>query len=112
MTDAPIACTLSAGDFKDRQSAIAKLNREALRKHRQRDQSLELVYDPAAAARVREFVRAEQACCAFLSFEIEEQADAVRVRITAPKPARVAAAMLFAQFRAKKALVSAGCGCS
>jgi hypothetical protein len=87
-TSLPIACTLDAGDFSERVRWIAALNRDVLRAHARHDLVLELRYDPAAADRVRELVRREQRCCAFLAFAVEETTDAVVLRITAPPEAR------------------------
>jgi hypothetical protein len=110
MSDAPIACTLSAGDFKQRLAAIAELNREALRGHQRGDLTLDLFYAPDAATRVRDMVRREEECCAFLQFDVAAGAEAVRVRITAPEEARVAAETLFEQFIVGSA-DAPRCGC-
>jgi hypothetical protein len=99
----PIACTLGAGDFKSRLAWIAKLNHASLRDHRQRDLRLELVYVPEARELVHEMVRREQACCAFLSFEVVEEQDTVRVVVSAPEAAREAADALFEPFGSKTA---------
>lgn len=104
----PIACTLGAGDFKARLGWIAELNDASLRDHRQGDLRLELVYAPEARELVHEMVRREQACCAFLSFEVVEEQGAVRVVISAPEAAREAATTLFELFRSKTA-DQAGC---
>lgn len=110
MTDRPIACTLSGSDAAARFAAIAALNLDALRTTRQSGLTLELDYDASAHDRVREFVRLEQACCAFLDFEISEIPNHVRVRITAPKEAGVGAEALFQQFAAG-AMAASPCGC-
>ena len=68
----PIACTLALGAFKSRTAQIAALNQDALRKHARRDLVLELSYAPDARERVRELVRNERRCCAFLGFELHE----------------------------------------
>ena len=94
----PIACTLTPGDFNSRLAWIAELTRDALREHRRDDLVLQLTYAPEAAHRVREMVRREQACCAFLTFDLREEPDAVRLIITAPEDARAAADTLFEQF--------------
>jgi hypothetical protein len=94
----PIACTLAPGAFLDRLAWVAELQRDALRHLERYDLALVLTYDPAAADRVRELVRREQACCSFLTFDLREAADAVRLTITAPERARLAADLLFAQF--------------
>src|SRR3977135_3405078 len=84
----PIACTLTAGDFKDRMAWIGELTRDALRSHERQDLVLDLRYAPEAADRVREMVRKEQECCSFLTFAIREGLDEIRVTITAPETDR------------------------
>jgi hypothetical protein len=73
----PIACTLIEGDFRDRLAWIAELTRDALRSYERADLTLELRYDPESVQRVQEMIRKERACCAFLMFEIREEADEV-----------------------------------
>jgi hypothetical protein len=94
----PIACTLTAGNFKDRMAWIGELTRDALRSHERQDLVLDLRYAPEAADRVREMVRKEQECCSFLTFAIREGLDEIRVTITAPEAARKAADELFERF--------------
>jgi hypothetical protein len=94
----PIACTLSPGAHKVRLASIADLNRDALRHHARRDLELRLAYAASAAARVHEMVRAEQACCAFLTFDLDKDTDEVRLTITAPERAREVADELLGQF--------------
>jgi hypothetical protein len=107
---APIACALTPGDYKARLAWIAELARDALRSHERRDLELELVYAADAAQRVREMVRKEQDCCAFLSFDLDERSDEIRLTIKAPERAREAADMLLGQFL-PSAEARAGCGC-
>jgi hypothetical protein len=52
---------------------------------------------------VRDFVRREEECCAFLVFQIDEEGEAVRVTVRAPEDARIAAESLFEQFSAAAA---------
>jgi hypothetical protein len=108
----PIACTLTPGAFKDRTAWIAALNKEALRKYQRRDLILELSYAPEARERVREMVRNEQACCAFLGFELHEAGNEIRLIVTAPEAAREAADALFEQFVANAPAPSCGCSTS
>jgi hypothetical protein len=99
MTDtAPIACTLTAGEFKDRLAWIGILTKDSLCSHERRDLVLDLRYAPEARDRVREMVRNEQTCCSFLTFDLSEQPDEIRLVITAPEAAREAADVLFEQF--------------
>lgn len=107
----PIACTLASGAFKDRLAWIAALNKDALRKYQRRDLVLKLTYAPEARERVREMVRNEQACCAFLAFELHEAGNEIRLTVTAPETAREAADALFEQFVANASAPSS-CACA
>jgi len=107
----PIACTLAGGDYRERLAWIAELNRDALRAQRWDDLRLDLTYTPEAAPRVRDMVRREQACCAFLTFTLREDADATRLTIVAPEAAREGADVLFAPFQSTLVPRSA-CACA
>lgn len=108
----PIACTLGAGDFKTRLAWIADLNRRALRGARRDDLRLELTYAPKARDDVALMVRQEEACCAFLAFDLSEGGGAVQVMITAPEEVRAAADAVFAPFEAPRtALAASSCEC-
>ena len=96
--DVPIACTLTAGSYQQRSEWIAALMRDGLRSHSRTDLRLDLRFAPSVADRVREMVRNEQECCAFLSFEVSEEPEDVWLTITAPERARDAADSLFDQF--------------
>jgi hypothetical protein len=107
----PIACTLAPATYKDRLAWIGDLNKDALRKYERRDLELELSYALEARERVHEMVRNEQTCCAFLGFELREEANEIHVTITAPERAREAADVLFQQFVAIVPAPSS-CACS
>jgi hypothetical protein len=125
-SEAPIACTLSVGDYEERLAQIAELARNALRSYekddlvlhlRKDDLVLHLRYDAAAADRVEQMIRRERECCAFLTFVLQEEGDAIVVTISAPEQARVAAETLFEQFVApakigKPARVALVCACA
>jgi hypothetical protein len=107
---APIACTLNAAEFRSRRAKLADLNCTALKSYRHDDLRLELLYAIEARPRVLDMVRAEQTCCAFLTFEVHEEHGALRVVVEAPERARDVAESLF------EALYSATpsqepCGC-
>ncbi len=95
----PIACTLEAQDYKQRLALIADLNRDALLAHRRDGLRLQLTYASHAEGRVRDIVRRERNCCAFLSFEVRVDGDAVQVVIEVPESARIAAESVFEPFR-------------
>lgn len=94
----PVACTLQGGSYRQRLAWIGDLAREGLRSHRRQDLVLDLKYAPEMAGRVRDMVRKEQDCCAFLNFDLTETADEVRLTITAPERARAVASTLFDEF--------------
>jgi len=93
-----IACTLGSGDFKERVADIRDLASRALRSSRSSDLRLELIYDASVIAEVEDLVSKESECCAFLTFDLRWDADAVRLTVSAPETARAAAAELFAHF--------------
>jgi hypothetical protein len=92
---APIACTLNAAELKSCGSKLAELNCTALQSYRRSGLRLELLYAIAARPQVLEMVRAQQTCCAFLTFEVREEHGAVRVIVEAPERARDVAEALF-----------------
>lgn len=94
----PIVCTLTPGELRDRVAWITSLNRRALLSHRVRGRTLELTYARDAADDVRELVRREEKCCAFLRFAVREEADAVRLKIEVPRRARDGVDALVAPF--------------
>lgn len=93
----PIACTLQPSDYRARLAEIAALSRDALRSVERRGQTLDLRYAPEAAQRVRRLVEQERACCAFLEFELHEDAEEVRLLVTAPPAAAEAVPELLAE---------------
>jgi len=96
--EAPIACTLQPGNYRERLAWIAELARDGLLGAAREDLRVELRYAPSVADRVREMVGKEQECCAFLTFELTETDENVRLTITAPEGARDVADALFEQF--------------
>lgn len=107
-TTLPIACTLTPGEFDDRLAWIARLTRGALLSHERRDLALDLIFAPEAKDRVREFVAREQRCCGFLTFDLREAPREIRLTISAPEDARLAADALFEQFVPRIAPRAAG----
>lgn len=109
--DAPaIACTLGAGDFKARLAWIAALNETALRAARQEGLRLDLTYAPQAREQILEMIRREQACCAFLTFTLNQEPAALRLVIQAPDAVKDGVDAVFAPFLSKGRPAS-GCGC-
>ncbi len=95
---APIMCTLTGNSLRERLGAIVALMRDALHSFERHGLVLELSFAGTAAERVREMVRKERDCCGFLTFDLREVEQEVRLTITAPEGARDAADFLFEQF--------------
>ena len=98
----PLICCLSAGAYRNRITWIESLTRRALRSHARDDLVLRLAYTSEAAADVRIMVEQERICCAFLTFDLKDEADCIRVTITVPEAARASADMLFGHFLATR----------
>ncbi|WP_256752884.1 hypothetical protein [Mesorhizobium sp. Mes31] len=94
----PIACTLDAGDFKERAAGIRDLARRSLRQASRTPLTLSLTYEPKALDEIRDLVAKEKTCCAFLTFDLTNDARGVFLTITAPQSAADAADLLFDHF--------------
>ncbi len=95
---ASIACALSSADYQERVMSIRELAARSLVSARRTPLSLHLVYAQDALELVRQLVRDEQSCCAFLDFKLVDRSDGVHLSITAPEEAAEAADLLFAHF--------------
>jgi hypothetical protein len=98
----PLTCCLSAGAYRNRITWIESLTRRALRSYARDDLVLSLTYAQEAAAEVQKMVEEERICCAFLTFDLKEESDCIRVTITVPEAARASADMLFGHFLATR----------
>ncbi len=93
-----IACTLGAGDFKERVAGIRTLAARSLMSSHRKPLQLDLVYDREALPEVQALVAKESDCCSFLDFDLGHDDGGVRLTITAPIEALPAADELFAHF--------------
>lgn len=105
--DAPIACTLGAGDYQARLAWLAELNARALTCHWREGLVLHLQYRADALPEVQELVRRESACCGFLQFDLKRAGSVPDLTVTAPPEAAGAADTLFAAF-----ISSGGAACA
>lgn len=92
---APIACTLSAANFKDRAAWLQDLTSRALLTYRLDGLRLSLSYQLEAAADVDRMVLQERECCGFQSYQIHRTAASINVTVTAPADAGADAQALF-----------------
>jgi hypothetical protein len=100
VTHQSLVCCLDRDDYRNRITWIENLTQRALRGHRRDDLKLHLTNAPEAVADVRLMVEQERTCCAFLTFALQQQPDAITVIITAPEVVRDSADVLFASFLA------------
>ncbi len=102
-----VACTLGAGDLKERVSAIRDLASRHLLSSRREPLVLHLTYASAAFAEVEDLVAKEAECRAFLDFDLVHDREKVSLRISAPPSEARAADELFAHFAPELAQVAA-----
>lgn len=67
---APIACTLSPDDLRDREGAWAKLMASGLVERDTVPGGIRLSAAPGAAAALLELIELERECCAWIQFEV------------------------------------------
>ena len=83
MQDIPIACTLTAADYRDREKAWLKLGR-FVRASAPIPGGLSVSFTPALGLHhsLTELVRLEAECCAWMSFAIADSSDEIRLSIS------------------------------
>lgn len=107
MTDAlPIACSLSAGDLKQRLAAIAEIGEESLVDHETDDgrHLLRFRSDAETRKRLEEIVAAEAECCSFLDLALGERGGELILSLAAPQEGQAVADELAAAFAGARAL--------
>ena len=83
---APIACSLTADEYRRRLTKSARVAQDALRRREPIDGGVRLVFADSEAARrrVRRFAAEESQCCPFLTFDIAERDGQLVVDLTGP----------------------------
>ena len=96
--DQPIACTLSAAQYKDRSGELAALAARALRWREQTPDGERLVFAEGADTEreLRAVIAAESSCCSFLRMELARGEEGLVLEIAGPRDARPVIAELFA----------------
>jgi hypothetical protein len=87
ITNPPIACSLTAADYRQRVAEAGDVAREALRERRQIDGGERLVFQETGDVRRRldAFVAAESACCPFLTMSLRSDGGRLVLDITGPE---------------------------
>lgn len=98
--DLPMACSLTASYMEARLHELRSFGETSLLDSSADAQGVRLRFrgGPAVAARLREVIAAEEECCPFLSFELEEGRDEIVLTIRAPEEGRQIADLLAASF--------------
>jgi hypothetical protein len=99
MTNQPIACTLDAAQMSERVASIDALLDDALLDQSEIDGGLRTRFRdaPGVEARIRDLIDAESRCCAFLSFAVGRDGDALWLDITGAPEARPVIEQFFAR---------------
>jgi hypothetical protein len=97
VTEVPIACTLTPGQYGDRTRDLASLAARALRTREQTAAGERLVFAdaPMIERELRAVIAAEASCCAFLTMDLERTGDGLVLDIAGPQDARPIIAELF-----------------
>jgi hypothetical protein len=95
--DAPIACTLTPGEYKRRTAELSALAARSLIARAPIDggQRLTFVDDPAVERELRGAVAAEASCCSFLTMRLQRTTGALTLDVTGPPQAQPIIAELF-----------------
>ena len=96
--DAPIACTLTPADYRERTAALATLAVQALlgRAPIHGGQRLTFTDNPAVERELRAAVAAEASCCSFLTLALRRVDGLLELDVTGPAEAQPIITELFA----------------
>lgn len=94
----PIACSLTAGEYRRRTADTARLAGHALRTRELIAGGARLSFDPvpAVADELDAFVAAESQCCPFLQLDLRVEDGLVVLDVTGPQDAQPIIEALFA----------------
>jgi hypothetical protein len=94
----PIACSLTAEDYRRRVADTGQVARDALRERRPIDGGARLTFEDTADSqqRLEAFVLAESTCCPFLSMNLDRQDGQLILDVTGPELAAPVIEELFA----------------
>jgi hypothetical protein len=96
--DAPIACTLGPGEFRNRADAISRLAERALLTREPIDGGARLTFRGGddVEDELRAVIAAEASCCSFLTLRLDHRDEALVLDVTGPAGAGPIIAELFA----------------
>jgi hypothetical protein len=96
--DQPIACNLPPADLRARGDDMSEIARRALRARHPLEGGARLTFagDATTERDLRDVIAAEAQCCAFLTFDLRREDDALRLDVTGPEEAQPLIAQMFA----------------
>jgi hypothetical protein len=96
--DAPIACTLTPGEYRSRTRDLSDLARRALLTREPIDGGERLTFtdSPAVERELAAAVAAEASCCSFLTMRLDRRAAGLVLDVSGPADAQPVIAELFA----------------
>src|SRR5688572_19784767 len=103
----PIACSLSADDYRKRLESIRRVGRKALLAIGEEADGIRLSFrdSPEIRSELQSIVEAEASCCPFLSIGVEDDVGEVVVTVTAPPEAAPVISDLVRSFRGVEVVV-------
>jgi hypothetical protein len=101
MASPPIACSLSAADYRERLAEVAEVGRSSLIEVKElpNESVLHFRYPASTRDRLRAIVSQEAACCAFLDLSLRASDTELVLTLRAPAEARPIVADLIRRFR-------------
>lgn len=101
MASVPIACSLSAADYRERLAEVAEVGRSSLIEVEERPNEIVLHFrhSPSTQDRLRTIVSQEAACCAFLDLSLRATDTELVLTLRAPEAARPIVTDLIQSFR-------------
>jgi hypothetical protein len=95
--DLPIACSLGSNELEERLAEVARIGSDALLSA-SRDGVLRFRADRPTRERLEAVVAAEAECCAFLTFDLREEAGVLVLAVAGPPGAEPVVAELVDAF--------------
>ena len=102
-SELPLACSLKGAEMRERLVEIAAVGEAGLLAVEADSAGATLRFRPEVRERLAAILAAEAECCPFLSLDLAEEAEAVRLTIAAPADAEAVLQELVAAFRGPSA---------
>ena len=84
---APVACSLDAGDMRERGEAFGAVRQRWGLRREDVEGGARLWFRSEAREDIERLIEAESACCSFFDFRLDRDGDALRLEVRAPAEA-------------------------